>query len=188
MICSGYWLASVGAKSSGSISIHRACPSLQPVSMLIQAINGMRRPLPILSGVFYNNGKKLQTGRQVQLLSFCRGRCNQQMALTRLGKYRVSTRKFGTSMLLQQCTILHRDFHQRFGSPASLLFKACFPRVSFIMPFARSVNALLRTSRLAAQSSQSVNPVNLAFGQNRVAARTYAAAFQRTKPHVNVGM
>lgn len=46
----------------------------------------------------------------------------------------------------------------------------------------------MRTSRIAAQSSKNVNPVNTVFGQNRIAARNYAAAFQRTKPHVNVGM
>lgn len=55
------------------------------------------------------------------------------------------------------------------------------------MTFVRSVNALMRTSRIAAQSSKNANPFNTAFLQNRVASRTYAAAFQRTKPHVNVG-
>lgn len=56
------------------------------------------------------------------------------------------------------------------------------------MTFARSLNALVRSSRIAAQSSTHVNPVNSVFGQNRILARNYAAQFQRTKPHVNIGM
>lgn len=62
------------------------------------------------------------------------------------------------------------------------------PSISVVMPFTRSVGALLRTSRIAAQSSRSINPVNQVIAKNIISARTYATAFQRTKPHVNVGM
>ncbi|KAJ9658412.1 translation elongation factor Tu [Neophaeococcomyces mojaviensis] len=55
------------------------------------------------------------------------------------------------------------------------------------MTFTRSVGALLRTARIASQSSSSASPFVSAFGHNRIAARNYAAAFQRTKPHVNIG-
>lgn len=54
------------------------------------------------------------------------------------------------------------------------------------MAFARSVTALYRTSR--ALNARGANPVSRVFGHDRFGARGYAAAFQRDKPHVNIGM
>ncbi len=55
------------------------------------------------------------------------------------------------------------------------------------MPFTRSVASILRTSRTGLSVSRSANPVTRVFGHDRFGARTYAAAFERNKPHVNVG-
>jgi len=55
------------------------------------------------------------------------------------------------------------------------------------MAFSRSVSSLLRTSRHLVAPARGVNPVNRVFGHDRFAARAYATAFERTKPHVNVG-
>jgi elongation factor Tu len=54
------------------------------------------------------------------------------------------------------------------------------------MAFARSVTSLFRTSR--ALNARGANPINRVFGHERFGARAYAAAFQRDKPHVNIGM
>lgn len=54
------------------------------------------------------------------------------------------------------------------------------------MTFSRSLTTLLRTSRHVAGPSR-VNPVNRVFGHERFGARTYAEAFTRDKPHVNIG-
>ncbi|KAK2813432.1 translation elongation factor Tu [Emmonsiellopsis sp. PD_5] len=51
----------------------------------------------------------------------------------------------------------------------------------------RSVNALLRSGRLALQRPRGANPVHHALLQDRMALRGMATAFERTKPHVNVG-
>lgn len=51
----------------------------------------------------------------------------------------------------------------------------------------RSVNVLLRTSRLSLQRPRGLNPVQHVFGQNRLAARGMATVFERTKPHINIG-
>lgn len=58
--------------------------------------------------------------------------------------------------------------------------------------FVRSVAPFLRTARFALQQGTSVNPLQTALLSRNGAsvvngARTYAAAFQRTKPHVNIG-
>ncbi|KIX08487.1 translation elongation factor Tu [Rhinocladiella mackenziei CBS 650.93] len=55
------------------------------------------------------------------------------------------------------------------------------------MAFSRSVTSLLRTSRHIVTPARGVNPVNKVFGHDRFGARTYAAVFERNKPHVNVG-
>lgn len=55
------------------------------------------------------------------------------------------------------------------------------------MPFARSVISVLRTSRTGLSFSRGANPVNPVFGHDRFGARTYAAVFERNKPHVNIG-
>ena len=47
----------------------------------------------------------------------------------------------------------------------------------------------LRTSRNALKYQRGVNPVQQAWGaQGKYGVRNYAAAFQRDKPHVNIGM
>ncbi|OJD24246.1 translation elongation factor Tu [Blastomyces percursus] len=51
----------------------------------------------------------------------------------------------------------------------------------------RSVNALLRTGRLALQRPRGVNPIQHALLRDRMAFRGMASVFERTKPHVNVG-
>ncbi|KKZ62746.1 translation elongation factor Tu [[Emmonsia] crescens] len=51
----------------------------------------------------------------------------------------------------------------------------------------RSVNALLRTGRLTLQRPRAVNPIYHALLQDRMAFRGMATAFERSKPHVNVG-
>lgn len=48
--------------------------------------------------------------------------------------------------------------------------------------------ALLRTSRAALRPQRGLNPVQNVLGKRYVdACRTYATAFERTKPHVNIG-
>ncbi|PGH17663.1 elongation factor Tu, mitochondrial [Helicocarpus griseus UAMH5409] len=51
----------------------------------------------------------------------------------------------------------------------------------------RSANALLRSGRLALQRPRGVNPVYHALLKDRMAYRGMATAFERNKPHVNVG-
>lgn len=55
------------------------------------------------------------------------------------------------------------------------------------MAFSRSVTSLLRTSRHVVTPARGVNPVNRVWGHDRFGARTYAAVFERNKPHVNIG-
>lgn len=52
----------------------------------------------------------------------------------------------------------------------------------------RTVNLLLRSSRSSLLRPRSVNPVHHVFSSERMAARGFATVFERTKPHVNVGM
>ena len=54
--------------------------------------------------------------------------------------------------------------------------------------FARSITPLLRTTRLAIQHHRGINPVQNVFGQDRNGVRGLATVFERTKPHVNIGM
>lgn len=54
--------------------------------------------------------------------------------------------------------------------------------------FVRSVVPLLRTSRVALRPHKGVNPVQQVLGQERNGARGLATVFERTKPHVNIGM
>jgi hypothetical protein len=53
------------------------------------------------------------------------------------------------------------------------------------MAFSRSISSLYRTTR--ALNARGGNPVNRVFGHDRFGARSYAQAFQRDKPHVNIG-
>jgi elongation factor Tu len=52
----------------------------------------------------------------------------------------------------------------------------------------RSVNLLLRSSRSSLLRPRAVNPVQHVLTNERFAARNFATVFERTKPHVNVGM
>lgn len=52
----------------------------------------------------------------------------------------------------------------------------------------RTANLFLRTSRSSLLRPRAVNPVQHVFLKDRVAARGLATAFERTKPHVNIGM
>ncbi|BCR86335.1 translation elongation factor Tu [Aspergillus chevalieri] len=51
----------------------------------------------------------------------------------------------------------------------------------------RTANLLLRTSRSSLLRPRAANPVHHVFSKDRLAARGMATAFERTKPHVNIG-
>ncbi|KAJ9196758.1 hypothetical protein DTO166G4_4485 [Paecilomyces variotii] len=51
----------------------------------------------------------------------------------------------------------------------------------------RSINLLLRSSRSSLLRPRAVNPIHHVFANERLAARGFATAFERTKPHVNIG-
>lgn len=52
----------------------------------------------------------------------------------------------------------------------------------------RSANLLMRSSRASLLRPRAVNPVQHLFCKDRLAARGMATVFERTKPHVNIGM
>lgn len=54
--------------------------------------------------------------------------------------------------------------------------------------FIRSIAPLLRTSRLAIRQRSSINPITQVFGREVNGVRGFAQVFERTKPHVNIGM
>lgn len=54
--------------------------------------------------------------------------------------------------------------------------------------FTRSIAPLLRTGRLAIRQRPSVNPITQVFGREVNGVRGFAQVFERTKPHVNIGM
>ncbi|KAJ5291376.1 Elongation factor Tu [Penicillium angulare] len=51
----------------------------------------------------------------------------------------------------------------------------------------RSLNTLARTSRASLLRPRAINPVHHVFANDKMAARGLATAFERTKPHVNIG-
>ncbi|OJJ81028.1 translation elongation factor Tu [Aspergillus glaucus CBS 516.65] len=51
----------------------------------------------------------------------------------------------------------------------------------------RTANLLLRTSRSSLLRPRAANPVHHVFTKDRLVARGMATAFERTKPHVNIG-
>jgi elongation factor Tu len=53
--------------------------------------------------------------------------------------------------------------------------------------FSRSLTPLLRTGRYALQRQRGINPMVRVLAQDPYTARGMATAFQRTKPHVNIG-
>ena len=52
----------------------------------------------------------------------------------------------------------------------------------------RSLTPILRTSRLALWQQRGVNPVQQVFGRDANGIRGLATAFERIRPHVNIGM
>ena len=52
----------------------------------------------------------------------------------------------------------------------------------------RSVTPLLRTSRIVLRQQKGVNPVQQVFGKDSNGARGLATVFERSKPHVNIGI
>ncbi|PYH99307.1 translation elongation factor Tu [Aspergillus ellipticus CBS 707.79] len=52
---------------------------------------------------------------------------------------------------------------------------------------ARSANLLLRSSRSSLLLPRGVNPIQHVFAKDKLAVRGMATAFERTKPHVNIG-
>lgn len=54
--------------------------------------------------------------------------------------------------------------------------------------FTRSITPLLRTGRLAIRQRPRVNPITQVFGREVNGVRGFAQVFERTKPHVNIGM
>lgn len=112
------------------------------------------------------------------------------------------------------CTVEHRnlyigDIFPRPADSATLKFdrpparrrlSLLHPRSSFVSPsvvvaflvvamsgIARTANLLVRSSRASLARPTTVNPVLHVFGKDRLAARGLATAFERTKPHVNIG-
>lgn len=59
---------------------------------------------------------------------------------------------------------------------------------SNMLIFTRSLAPLLRTSRLAVRRQKGVNPVQQVFCRDSYGVRGLATVFERTKPHVNIGM
>ena len=52
----------------------------------------------------------------------------------------------------------------------------------------RSLTPILRTSRLALWQQKGVNPVQQVFGRDVNGIRGLATVFERSRPHVNIGM
>ena len=51
----------------------------------------------------------------------------------------------------------------------------------------RSLNILARSSRASLLRPRAINPVHHVFASDKMTARGLATAFERTKPHVNIG-
>ena len=67
------------------------------------------------------------------------------------------------------------------------LLSFAYMLIAVNMSLSRTFTAALRTSRSTLSRRNGVNPVQHVFGQDRSAIRGYATAFERNKPHVNVG-
>ena len=52
----------------------------------------------------------------------------------------------------------------------------------------RSFTPLLRTTRLAIRQQKGINPVQQVFSKDANRIRGLATVFERSKPHVNIGM
>lgn len=64
----------------------------------------------------------------------------------------------------------------------------CFSLENNMLTFTRSITPLLRTGRFAIGHRPSVNPVTQVLGRDVNAVRGFAQVFERTKPHVNIGV
>ena len=76
------------------------------------------------------------------------------------------------------------------SSSPTLLYSLDFRSIEELLRMSnlpRSVSCLLRASRISLQKPRGVNPVQHVFSQDRIAIRGMATAFERTKPHVNIG-
>lgn len=51
----------------------------------------------------------------------------------------------------------------------------------------RTANLLFRTTRTSLTRPRGVNPVQYALSKDRQTVRAMASAFERSKPHVNIG-
>ena len=54
--------------------------------------------------------------------------------------------------------------------------------------FARSLRPLLSAATSAIRQQRCNNPVQLVFGKDAIRARGLATVFERSKPHVNIGI
>ncbi len=52
----------------------------------------------------------------------------------------------------------------------------------------RSIAPLLRTTRITVRQQKGVNPIQQVFGRDANGTRGLATVFERSKPHVNIGM
>ena len=73
-------------------------------------------------------------------------------------------------------------------SLSSVLFVPFSLSVRNMSTLSRSIVPFIRTSRLAVRQQKGINPVQQVFGRDLNGARGLATAFQRTKPHVNIGV
>lgn len=107
-----------------------------------------------------------------------------------------------TDVLSRDYPIRQRSRAKKFDVQARLAISEYGPSIfpsSFLsvliawvrMPaFTRSIVPFLRTARAATQQRNAVSPLHHALkrGNGVDSMRMYAAAFERTKPHVNIGM
>ena len=70
-----------------------------------------------------------------------------------------------------------------FPSPLKLPF-LCVP----MAPFVRSLRPFLQISGLAVRRQRTTNPLQQAFSKDPAGLRGLATVFERSKPHVNIGM
>jgi elongation factor Tu len=69
---------------------------------------------------------------------------------------------------------------------ASILYRFWVPNCK-MSSISRSLNILARSSRASLLRPRAVNPVHHVFASDKMAVRGLATAFERTKPHVNIG-
>lgn len=82
--------------------------------------------------------------------------------------------------------VVSRSISDPIDFPSCFLFIVWFP-ISTMSSISRSLNLLARTSRSSLLRPSAVNPVHHVFASDKMASRGLATAFERTKPHVNIG-